>query len=778
VVAAVLIACLAGATSTSSTATVTLSSALTTSTATVVVAPVPPPARGRAVVRGRVVERGTRRPLAGVEVRAGADSTVTDDKGRFELSGLVAGTATIAAHSDEHASESQIVRLKDRSEAEIYFLLLPIRGGEYEVRVVGKKPSAEPSVYSVDLGEARVMPGTYGDALKAVQNLPGTARTAFGLGGLIVRGSPPKDTKVYLEDQEIPFLYHLDGLSSVINAETLSRIDFVPGNFGARYGRAIGGLVELEPRPGKGAPHGFFDVDLLDVSFVAEAEVGGGGLLVSGRRSWVDTFFNLIFQGLGNDLKVAPQDLDYQLRYEHSLFGGQLTAIAFGSDDAFEYVVGQTENHDRPTYKLHNAFHRLQLAWTRSFGDDLKIRASASTGWTTEDTEVGDAFVSDLSQFPTRIRLELKESLDGISFEGGLDLELNTFTFRGVGPPPEGPDAVVINPNPAPDLVNWRGPNDGGNPTGNVSAATRSVYAAPALWLQSTWDVASWLRVVPGLRMDYFGVIPRGAVDPRLSAFVFAGKNTTLKAGVGAYSSPPLLSLLTPEFGSPNLLPERAIHGSAGVTEKLLLGIEAGADLYYKSFSDLAVATVRPPGDTTSPALASTGVGRAYGVDLLLRLPPAKAGFSGWLAYSLSRSERTARDGGPLELFAYDQTHVLTLLLSYRTRSDWTFGVRARYASGNPYTPVVGRVFVADSGQYAPIFAASPTERLPAFFQLDARIDKEWIFREVIATAYVDVANVTNQHNAEGYQYNYDYTERVALNGLPIIPSAGVRLQF
>ena len=44
----------------------------------------------------------------------------------------------------------------------------------------------------------------------------GVARAPMGLGMLVVRGAAPGDTRVFLDGQEIPQLYHFGGVASVI----------------------------------------------------------------------------------------------------------------------------------------------------------------------------------------------------------------------------------------------------------------------------------------------------------------------------------------------------------------------------------------------------------------------------------------------------------------------------------------------------------------------------------------------------------------------------------
>ena len=101
-----------------------------------------------------------------------------------------------------------------------------------EVDVAGEQPPREPTKRALDRAEITKIPGTNGDALRAITNLPGVARPPGLAGLIIVRGSAPQDTTVYVDGTEIPIAYHFGGISSVIPSEMLERIDFYPGNFG------------------------------------------------------------------------------------------------------------------------------------------------------------------------------------------------------------------------------------------------------------------------------------------------------------------------------------------------------------------------------------------------------------------------------------------------------------------------------------------------------------------------------------------------------------------
>jgi hypothetical protein len=101
-----------------------------------------------------------------------------------------------------------------------------------------------------------------------------------------------------------------------------------------------------------------------------------------------------------------------------------------------------------------------------------------------------------------------------------------------------------------------------------------------------------------------------------------------------------------------------------------------------------------------------------------------------------------------------------------------------RFTSGFPETPVVGATYDADTDGYRPTRGRARTERLPAFFQVDLRIDKRWTFDTWRLDGTLDLLNATDRANSEQIRYNYDYSERAPVPGVPILPSLGVKGEF
>jgi hypothetical protein len=230
---------------------------------------------------------------------------------------------------------------------------------------------------------------------------------------------------------------------------------------------------------------------------------------------------------------------------------------------------------------------------------------------------------------------------------------------------------------------------------------------------------------------------------------------------------------LSAVLGSPSLGPRRSAQASLSVWGRIgdLAGVEATA--FYRHLDDLPV---RSPLATPAlaEALVGTGRGRSFGVTLLARKQITLSTLA-WITYTLSRSERRT-DDGPARLLDFDQTHVLTAIGSHRT-GRWTFGARARYATGMPRTPVIGSFFDTRDGVYQPILGAQNSTRLPSFFQLDARVDRAlWVGR-FTATAYVDIQNLTAHTNPEEIVYTRDYSSSGFLTGPPLLVLIGLRIE-
>src|SRR5438270_6107371 len=304
---------------------------------------------------GTVRERGSRRRLSGIEVTVPAADlgTITDTQGRFELRGVPPGEVEVVIAAPGYQRFAVKERIEPGKRAEVAYLLEPLFANPFEATVEGERERQELSRTTITTSEIQRIPGAQGDALKVVEDLPGVARTSpIGGGLLVIRGSKPGDSLVYLDGEPIPLLYHFGAISSTINPDLLECIEFVPGNFSASYGDLTGGLVEVKTRKLREEPHGYANLNLLEASEMLEMAVPGmPGLTfaVAGRRSYIDYILRAAVPKDGDvGLTVAPRYYDAQFRLDYRPPGSphSLSLLALTSDDVLGLLVRRPPDQD------------------------------------------------------------------------------------------------------------------------------------------------------------------------------------------------------------------------------------------------------------------------------------------------------------------------------------------------------------------------------------------------------------------------------------------------
>jgi hypothetical protein len=300
----------------------------------------------------------------------------------------------------------------------------------------------------------------------------------------------------------------------------------------------------------------------------------------------------------------------------------------------------------------------------------------------------------------------------------------------------------------------------------------------PAAYAMLELTPVTGLKLFPGARADYHSDTATWTADPRLGVRydLHAGyPRTTLKGGVGLYHQPPQPYQSIKPFGTPGVGSSSALHTSLGFEQEFSHPVELSVELFYKCLRDLVVPVAAANATENGLSYQNLGSGRSYGSEVLLRYKP-EGRFFGWVAYTLSRSERRDAAGDALYRYDFDQTHILTVLGSYKLGRGWQTGARFRYITGSPYTPELGGVMDYDAGTYAPITSADRNSRRQGdFHQLDVRIDKTWKFKAWQLSAYLDVQNAYFHNNPEGVSYNYNYSKSSSLTGLPFLPIIGLR---
>jgi TonB family protein len=744
---------------------------------------------------------GTNVPLAGAELEIATPDgrvlrTSTDADGRWQLEGLPPGAYRIRALAEGFQVAETREEVAAGELTELTLRLPPVSEG-LEVTVRGERPPREVTRRTIERREINRIPGTSGDALRSIQSLPGVARPPGLAGLLIVRGSAPQDTETFVDGSSVPLIYHFGGLSSTIPTELLDKIDFYPGNFSARYGRVMGGIVDVSLREpdtsctgpyGKrtnrtGCYHAMAQVDLIDARALVQGPlpIEGWTFAAGARRSWIDAWITPVLEEADAGVTSAPVYWDYQVITETKpARNARLSLRAYGTDDRLEILIKNPSATD-PAFggnvTFGTASHRLQALYEDQISPEAELRTMFSIGRDSIDFSIGN-FMFDLAFYPINFRSEMALKVEkGLVINAGMDFLAAPVEFAVRAPQPPRPG----EPDPGPFAT--RPP---------LEQRDETFIFRPAWYLEAEVQPTRRLRIVPGARLDYARDSGHADFSPRLNgrydlvpatdADAEIGRRrlrTTLKGGVGVFHQPPDFQETDEVFGTPGVRSNRALHYSVGVEQELSRQIELSVEGFYK---DLAQLVVREPAESGGFRYTNDGTGYVVGMETLLKYKPDSR-FFGWLAYTLSRSVR--QDGPDLDpyLFFFDQTHNLVVLGSYRLGRGWEFGSRFRIVSGPLTTPVLGppalpAIYAADSGSYVPLQGEPYSRRLPLFHQLDVRLDKRWQFHDWRLSAYLDVQNVYNHQAVELLVYNYNFSQEAFQTGLPIIPSVGLRGEF
>ncbi|MEZ4235805.1 MAG: TonB family protein [Myxococcota bacterium] len=699
-------------------------------------------------------QAGKKHPIANATVRAtGPDEalarTRTDDDGRFRFAGLAPGSWILTVQGRGLVTSSASV---DVPEGDAYAdgvvlsaeLVPDWEQAEFDefVEVVAQR-QADPAEREISHELVVTLPGSLGDPVRALQNLPGVARAPFGSGQLQIRGGGPEDTSYLLNGTPIPIAFHFTAVTTVVAADLLRAVDFLPGSWGVRYGRAIGGIVDLETDddlPSHATTSVSFDI-FQATGFTRQRLGKRTTLALAARRSYIDTIAQPVLSSRdAGDLRV-PRYYDAQLHFVQTTQGnGRVTATLMASEDRFR-LLG-VEGGDAVSYKT--AFQKGVLRWLQPGPAGFSAETVFSVGPEVQELVLSDER-TDLGALGVPVDLFGDLPSVGIVREEAIPRwSLRHEWLRD-------PAAGWLGVRAGLDLL-WGKQTlqytIGTPEAGQIGVAMPALYAEPTLRLGP-------VDVTPGVRWEVYdasNALADSVVDPRLRARLDLG-HTEVLGGVGLFSQPPAMRELLAREG-PSLGFERSRQATLAVTQQLGVDAKVGVAVYHNQLTGLIVGrdelfrfdrTTLVDATHFDPFL-NAGVGRALRHRAAQHLDHAAARAVGVGVAVARLPHRPAhRARAPRRRRPARQRH------PHRQPGARPVAppARARYATGPALTPVAGAMYSTDLQQWLPICGDPYSDRAPAFFALDLRVDRTFRFRTWKLEMYTEVQNATNHRNVE-----------------------------
>ncbi|MBN1759116.1 MAG: TonB family protein [Chitinispirillaceae bacterium] len=714
--------------------------------------------------------------------------TVTDSMGRFSFYSLPSCSISVSSPLTGYEPITEKELITPGEVLDVTYFARRVTYNDYEVVVYGKAEEKEVTRRQLTLAEARKIPGIGNDAVRVVQALPGVGRPSFGGGDIIVRGAPSWDSEYLLDGTIIPLLYHFGGLKSIYNSEALESVDFYPGGWSTRYGGAIAGIIEIKGRPAKSDRwHGQLDLNLIDGYLMVEGPVTKKiSVMASARRSFVGDIVKWYTEQFPDRFpySVSPSYYDILARADVTFTKNNtlFVTLLHSRDSLGIYVPGMQGGSSEVSEATQSLGTKIQfttglLGWDWKFTPRLANSLRYSFTNAQSDVSVFGYVTVNEHPYMHHIRDELAVTISPqVQLATGADVHLTIENLALQIPSGDG----SINRD---TTNNW-------------------LFGVVGAYALLTVKPTESLQLQPGIRYDYYpelihrgGVVPeywgyisfnnnRGySGDPsfRLSGRYSINEQQTIKAAIGNYNQTPepMGQTIHQTWGDPSLPTTKASHYLVGYEWRITDLISADLQCYLNRQWEIPrMASSEDLRDNPNALWLSDGKGKMKGLELLLR-HDNNGRFFGWIAYTLSRSERWNPNEKQWVLYNDDETHHLQLLASWHLPHEWDVGTRIRYVTGKPTTPVLRVVENENYNYLMPVYGKENSSRVDPFFQIDLRVDKKFVYKNWMFSTYLDIQNLSwlFYKSPEMEIWNYDYTQKQTVSMI-IQPAMGIRAEF
>lgn len=717
-------------------------------------------------IKGTVIDKASRQPLEFINVlvlglgRGG----VTDAEGHFNIGEVPPGIYRLQASAVGYKTiltPEYIVSTKDLTiQIETEENLTELEGVTVTASPFRRDPESPVGLRIIGLQEIEKSPGANRDISRIVQSYPGVAFSPAGYrNDLIVRGGSPSENRFYLDGVEIPNINHFStqgasgGPVGIINADLIREVNFYTGAFPTDRGNAMSSVLDFKLRDGDmernslkatlGAP---------EVSLASNGHIGKKtSYLVSVRQSYLQFLFDM----LGLPFLPTFTDAQFKLKTRFNA-NNELTILGLGGIDNMklntkldgekaEYILSYLPKIQQETFTLGAVYRHYAGIHVQSVVVSHSYLNNRNTKYLNNDESSADNLSLKLRSVEqeTKFRIENTSTFGNWKINFGANLDYSQYTNTTF-------QRVYIDEGRTFDYHTYLGMWRWGI-FGTINYATTDERFTASLGVRT--DANNFSSGMKGMGDQ---LSPRLSLSYRLTDGLYLSGNAGLY-----YQLPPYTGLGFKDnngaWVNKYLRYMSVSQESLGLSWHPGNTFELSAEGFYKQYDKIpfSIADGIPLackgndyGVIGNEALSSTAQGRAYGIEILMKWLIAKK-LNLASSFTLFKSEYRNNKQSEYIASAWDNRYIFNMSGTYNFPHNWSLGMKISCIGGAPYTPYdveKSSLVTAWNAQGRPYYDYTKynTGRLPAFGQLDVRVDKTFYLKRCMLGFYIDLQNVTN----------------------------------
>ncbi len=695
--------------------------------------------------------------------------TISNSYGYFSLS-IPEGRVTLNISYLGYGTET--VTLDLRSNLRRDFRLTPDARELGEVEIVARRSnfnitSAEMGSQKIEVRELSRIPVIFGEAdiLKTLTLTPGIKTVGDAGGGFFVRGGNNSQNLILLDEATVFNADHLLGFFSTFNSDAIKDIQMFKGTAPAEYGGRISSVLDVKMNDGNNQTHSAGGgIGLISSRLNLEGPIvrDKGSYLVAARRTYADLFLKLSSDELINNNQLYFYDLNAKLNYRINERNRLYLSGYFGRDIFnFQRRFGIDWGNITGTLRWNHLWNEKLFSNTSLIYSnyDYRVNVLQDAGFSLKSVIENTNLKHEFQYFPNN-----KNTLTL-----GFNLMHHTIT-PGQLEVTDDSDFIPTRLQPKYSVDNgiyisnvWK-PNKKLNLHYGLRFSAFHLFGPGDFYNYQNGEVTDTTNYARGeIVQSYYHL------EPRLNVAWILNERNSIKFSLTRNTqnihliSNSTSSLPTDVWVSSGKIirPEISDQISAGYFANFADDrYQFSAEVYYRAMQnqiDLRNGADIFANEHLEGELLF-GEGRAYGLELLLRRTYGQ--FSGWLAYTLSRTERKIEGINNNNWYParQDITNDVSVVAMYDLNKKWSFSATWVYNTGYAVTFPSGKYLLNGNVQY--YYTERNGYRMPDYHRLD--LGATWMLRKTARTESslnFSVYNAYGQKNAFSIDFEQDASD-------------------